>query len=394
MKTMYKPLRRICALLILALLSGGMPGASAESFQAVVSVDSMKVYAQAAPHAQVGTLARGTTVTVNAWSGEAALITCGDLSGIARVSDMSRADQSEETGVEMVANRDTRVYQRPSRASRSVKLAAGTAVTVLAVNGNAARVSLNGRTGYMFYSHLSEPSAQDGSSSGDEQQASWSGSMAVVTTQEALVYERPDEQSAYRILKANTRLTLLAVQGNWGMVSRNGEVGFIVTAVLKKDTSPTPTEAPRSRNPFSDGSTEYTIYAFLTGDMGLNRAAAMGVMANMYFESGYKAVIDGDGGTSYGLCQWHAGRKSNLINWCNENGLDYNTVEGQLKFLQYELPTRYPSVDSYIRQVENSAEGAYDAAYYFCFNFEAPAARTSQSKKRGEYARDTLWPKG
>ena len=36
--------------------------------------------------------------------------------------------------------------------------------------------------------------------------------------------------------------------------------------------------------------------------------------------------------------------------------------------------------------------GAYDAGYYFCFNFEAPAARTSQSTKRGNYAKDTLYP--
>ena len=127
--------------------------------------------------------------------------------------------------------------------------------------------------------------------------------------------------------------------------------------------------------------------------MKLNRAATMGVMANIYFESSYKSVIDGDGGTSYGLCQWHAGRKTRLINWCTENGLDYNSVEGQLRYLQYELPNFYPSVDSYIRQVENTAEGAYDAAYYFCFNFEAPANRTAQSTKRGNYARDTLFPK-
>jgi len=127
--------------------------------------------------------------------------------------------------------------------------------------------------------------------------------------------------------------------------------------------------------------------------MKLNRAATMGVMANIYWESGYKAVIDGDGGTSYGLCQWHAGRKTRLINWCTEKGLDYNSVEGQMRYLQYELPNFYPSVDSYIRQVENTAEGAYDAAYYFCFNFEAPANRTAQSTKRGNYAKDTLFPK-
>ena len=46
---------------------------------------------------------------------------------------------------------------------------------------------------------------------------------------------------------------------------------------------------------------------------------------------------------------------------------------------------------AYLKSVENSADGAYDAGYYFCFNYEAPAARTSQSTKRATYARDTLY---
>ena len=74
-----------------------------------------------------------------------------------------------------------------------------------------------------------------------------------------------------------------------------------------------------------------------------------------------------------------------------ENGLDVDTLEGQLQFFRYEITTRYPSVHAYLKGVENTAEGAYDAGYYFCFNYEAPAARTSQSTKRGTYARDTLF---
>ena len=53
------------------------------SFEAVVSAESMKVYAQAAPHAVIATLTKGTTVTVNAWSGRAALISHDGVTGIA-----------------------------------------------------------------------------------------------------------------------------------------------------------------------------------------------------------------------------------------------------------------------------------------------------------------------
>ena len=395
MKANYTSARRFGLLLALAILLTGLPcAAAAGSFEAVVTVDAMNVYAQAAPHDLVGTLPRGTTVTVLKWSGKAALISSGNVSGIARVSEMSRVAptptpaQTPAPSQTMVTNQRTRVYRQPTSTSRYATLEAGITVQVLSVNGNYARVSMNGNVGYMLYSHLSQPAATD---------APAQTSIPVVTLIEAQIYENPNYSGQAVTVRKGYKLTLLAVDGEVAMVTRNGMIGYLPVACLKKDGSPAPTEgmseAKSKRNPFDAGSNEYVIFDFLINDMKLNRAAAMGVMANIYYESGYKPVIDGDGGTSYGICQWHAGRKNNLINWCTENGLDYNTLEGQLKFLQYELPTRYPSVDSYIRQVENTADGAYDAAYYFCFNFEAPANRTAQSTKRGNYARDTLFPK-
>ena len=395
MKANYTSARRFGLLLALAILLTGLPcAAAAGSFEAVVTVDAMNVYAQAAPHDLVGTLPRGTTVTVLKWSGKAALISSGSVSGIARVSEMSRVAptptpaQTPAPSQTMVTNQRTRVYRQPTSTSRYATLDAGITVQVLSVNGNYARVSMNGNVGYMLYSHLSQPAATD---------APAQTSIPVVTLIEAQIYENPNYSGQAVTVRKGYKLTLLAVDGEVAMVTRNGMIGYLPVACLKKDGSPAPTEgmseAKSKRNPFDAGSNEYVIFDFLINDMKLNRAAAMGVMANIYYESGYRPVIDGDGGTSYGICQWHAGRKNNLINWCTENGLDYNTLEGQLKFLQYELPTRYPSVDSYIRQVENTADGAYDAAYYFCFNFEAPANRTAQSTKRGNYARDTLFPK-
>lgn len=395
MKANYTSARRFGLLLALAILLTGLPcAAAAGSFEAVVTVDAMNVYAQAAPHDLVGTLPRGTTVTVLKWSGKAALISSGSVSGIARVSEMSRVAptptpaQTPAPSQTMVTNQRTRVYRQPTSTSRYATLEAGITVQVLSVNGNYARVSMNGNVGYMLYSHLSQPAVTD---------APAQTSIPVVTLIEAQIYENPNYSGQAVTVRKGYKLTLLAVDGEVAMVTRNGMIGYLPVACLKKDSSPAPTEgmseAKSKRNPFDAGSNEYVIFDFLINDMKLNRAAAMGVMANIYYESGYRPVIDGDGGTSYGICQWHAGRKNNLINWCTENGLDYNTLEGQLKFLQYELPTRYPSVDSYIRQVENTADGAYDAAYYFCFNFEAPANRTAQSTKRGNYARDTLFPK-
>ena len=400
MRVTYSPVKRFLVLLLaLALLTTFLPQTLAEgSFEAVVSVDGMKVYAQAKPHDVLATLPRGTVVTVLAWSGKAALISFGTITGVARVSEMSRATQSAAPtasatpapGGNMFTNQRTRVYRRPSATSQYITLQAGVKVQVLSVNGAYAQVSMDGRVGYMLYSHLSATAT---STAAPAQTAA----TPVVTLVEAQIYENPDYSGEAVTVRKGYKLTLLAVNGEVAMVTRNGMIGYLPVACLSKDKAPATTqpvsESKSRANPFTSGSNEYIIFDFLINEMKLNRAATMGVMANIYWESGYKAVIDGDGGTSYGLCQWHAGRKTRLINWCTEKGLDYNSVEGQMRFLQYELPNFYPSVDSYIRQVENTADGAYDAAYYFCFNFEAPANRTAQSTKRGNYAKDTLFPK-
>ena len=400
MRVTYWPVRRFVVLLLaLALLMTALPQTLAEgSFEAVVSVDGMKVYAQAKPHEVLATLTRGTVVTVLAWSGKAALISSGGVTGVARVSEMSRvarsaaptASATPAPGQNMFTNQQTRVYRRPSAASQYATLQAGVQVQVLSVNGAYAQVSMNGRVGYMLYSHLSASSTPTAA-------PAQSVNTPAITLVEAQIYENPDYSGDVVTVRKGYKLTLLAVNGEVAMVTRNGMIGYLPVACLTRDSAPATaqpvSESKSKANPFTAGSNEYIIFNFLINEMKLNRAATMGVMANIYWESGYKAVIDGDGGTSYGLCQWHAGRKTRLINWCTENGLDYNSVEGQLKYLQYELPNFYPSVDSYIRQVENTAEGAYDAAYYFCFNFEAPANRTAQSTKRGNYARDTLFPK-
>ncbi len=399
MRITYPPVKRLILLLALALLMTCLPQATAEgSFEAVVAVDGMKVYAQAKPHGVLTTLPRGTVVTVLRWSGKAALVSVNGITGVAKVAEMTRSNQvaaptptpTPAAGQTMVTNRQTRVYARPSAASRFVTLQAGVSVQVMSINGSYAQVSMNGKVGYMLYSHLSTSAAPAATPAA-------TANIPVVTLVEAQIYENPNYSGQAATVRKGYKLTLLAVDGEVAMVTRNGMIGYLPFACLKKDNSPEATqamsEAQSKLNPFTKDSTEYIIFNFLTNEMKLNRAAAMGVMANIYWESGYKAVIDGDGGTSYGLCQWHAGRKTRLINWCTENGLDYNSVEGQLKFLQYELPNFYPAVDSYIRQVENTADGAYDAAYYFCFNFEAPANRTAQSTKRGNYAKDTLFPK-
>lgn len=142
---------------------------------------------------------------------------------------------------------------------------------------------------------------------------------------------------------------------------------------------------------------ETTIYNFLKTEMNLNTAAACGILANIYKESSFNPNAGGDGGTSYGICQWHNQRFTSMKNWCTENDYDYKSLEGQLNYLKRELSdNKYlwngKTIYEKISTVENTAEGAYQAAYYWCKLYEVPADTENSSKKRGVLARDTYWP--
>ena len=130
------------------------------------------------------------------------------------------------------------------------------------------------------------------------------------------------------------------------------------------------------------------IYQYLTKEMGLNHAAACGVLANIQHESNFNTFAVGDGGTSYGICQWHNSRFSALMAHCQSKGIDYNTLEGQLSYLEHELSTGYKSVLNVLKNVPNSEQGAYDAAYAWCMHFEVPADTVNRSIQRGNLARE------
>lgn len=138
-----------------------------------------------------------------------------------------------------------------------------------------------------------------------------------------------------------------------------------------------------------------TIYNYLVSNMGLNSAAACGVLANIEYESDFNPNLTGDYGTSYGICQWHNERWENMKSYCAKNGLDWKTLNGQLRFLQYELT--YCTGDtgstlSKLKAASNTASGAYQAASDWCRVFERPANVDYQADKRGTRARDYYWP--
>ena len=137
-------------------------------------------------------------------------------------------------------------------------------------------------------------------------------------------------------------------------------------------------------------SNEAVIYQFLVGDMGLNEAAACGILANIECESNFRTSATGDGGTSYGICQWHNSRWEHLKQY---RPTDWNTLRGQLEFMRYELIHDKTSVWRFLRSVANDANGAYLAGHYWCFHFEIPKNYPTVSIRRGNLARSAYWPK-
>ena len=109
------------------------------------------------------------------------------------------------------------------------------------------------------------------------------------------------------------------------------------------------------------------------------------ILGNMMAECGgntfeLNPYAGGDSGTSFGLCQWHAGRKNSMLKF---NGQNYNTkdnlptIEHQIDYLEYELQNY---------NFLNSDKSYEELAYDFCVKFERPANKYKKGKYRQQLA--------
>lgn len=170
------------------------------------------------------------------------------------------------------------------------------------------------------------------------------------------------------------------------------------------------------------------IYNYLTKTMGLNTAAACGVMTNINAESAMspinlqntynssfgltdqeytdrvnagKGAYKTKGGTSknfktdsagYGLCQWtSSGRKTNLLNTAVSGSKSIGDINMQMAFLNTELQNSYPQVLATLKGVPNTAAGAYAAAAEFCLCYEIPANTVATAASRGKNCLSGYW---
>lgn len=159
---------------------------------------------------------------------------------------------------------------------------------------------------------------------------------------------------------------------------------------------------------------EIKIYKYLTENMGLNCAAACGVLANFEAESAFRpnnlqssyeralgftddtytaAVDDGTycnfvkDAAGYGLAQWtYHTRKRKLHDFAKHARKSIGDLEMQLDFFAKEIKG-YTSVWKCLQTVSNDAAGAYKAGHTVCYSYEAPAAKDTSSVTRGNRAK-------
>lgn len=124
---------------------------------------------------------------------------------------------------------------------------------------------------------------------------------------------------------------------------------------------------------------------------GTTVAGAIGVCANMFYESRFQpGVIEGgytEATGGLGLCQWTNtprgaanGRATNMKNFVGPNWR--TDVGGQCRFLVHELTTIYTSVWAVLTTAPNSDAGAQQAADIFLRKFEIPKNMDYNSRIR------------
>ena len=185
-----------------------------------------------------------------------------------------------------------------------------------------------------------------------------------------------------------------------GVANFQKDIGFEPTGIYDENTqkeliaksnislkSLLPKKAKEIENPLvtklniasSATATGTTIIDFFVGK-GLTPEQSAGIAGNLYIESTFKTGAVGDRGTSKGLAQWHNERWSNLVDWCESEGMDPYSVDGQLEFLWHELTTTESKALTKLKQTQTPS----DAAHAFAKWFERPSIIHRKRKDAAE----------
>lgn len=157
---------------------------------------------------------------------------------------------------------------------------------------------------------------------------------------------------------------------------------YNISALLKRSEDATTSVATPSTTgmDLTSGNTNHTAKQIIQffENKGLSKEQAAGIAGNLHLESGFKTTALGDGGTSYGLAQWHNTRWDNLKKFTKDKGLKQDSFEGQLEFLWEELNTTHKSALNELR----TATTPERAAKIFSDKFERPKVYSMERAKK------------
>lgn len=374
---LHLSIRRVLALAVAAMLCFCTVAMAGEA--GFVSKNSARVYENADLSGRSISIRRYMLVDVLDVSDGVAKIEANGYKVYIPASHLEIFDADDS--VEMEFAKAARVYEYPSVSSRSARIAKGTRVNVLYTINGVAVVEKNGVMAYTWENVLQKPIEiiQE--------------EYEIVVTSDTLKAYNGASTSAKVLytLKKDDRAMLKARTDEWALIEAGGAQGCVKISGIEKYVEPPMTVEEIFAS--TELTNEEKIYAFLICEMKYSSAAACGVLANIRAESTFRPTAWNANGGSYGICQWTGGRYTNLQNWSAENGFDYTTLEAQCRYLQHELENKYKKVNSFMLGVEDTPDGAYEAGYFYCYNFEVPANRANSSIKRGNMAQDDYWPK-
>ena len=149
---------------------------------------------------------------------------------------------------------------------------------------------------------------------------------------------------------------------------------------------------------------ELPAYNFLRS-RGLPVSSTCGILGNMYCESRFEVDIENSIG-AYGIVQWLGGRRQLMEAWMDANGYPYNSFEGQMYYLWYEITdTNYTDSSGWkmgayfyenltipLLNMPEQASAARRAAVLWHQVYEI-SGNPLADKIRGDMAEETFWPK-
>jgi N-acetylmuramoyl-L-alanine amidase len=180
----------------------------------------------------------------------------------------------------------------------------GTTVKVISYTGNWAKVSVNGKTGYVYSSYLSKASSTSSKTSNVEETQTVTAYWLTLRNGPGANYKEVD------FLKKGSNVTVHSYNGKWAYVTTaQGKKGYVYSSYLSKSTTSTPVATPTTTKPVEKTPTTPAISAvtkYVNAADGLNLRTGRGVQNKIVVKIPYTAsvkvsdVINGWGKVQYG----------------------------------------------------------------------------------------------